>query len=134
MSENPENENPIAEEFRNLGINLMNTMRAAWESPERKKLQGEIEEGLTALAATIKMEANTFTESPTGQRLKNDLDEWAQRVRSGEAEGKAREEIIRALKLINTELEKVTNRWPGQSEDAPSQPVNPPPSEPGSSA
>ncbi len=115
MAETPEPENSIADEFRNLGLNLINTMRAAWESPERRKLQQELEEGLSTLAATIKMEASTFTETPAGQRLKTDLEDLQERVRTGEAESKAREEIIKAIKIINAELEKVTNRWSAQA-------------------
>jgi hypothetical protein len=104
MTEKPEPEHTIADEFRNLGLNLMSTMRAAWESPERRKLQQELEEGLTALAATIRMEANTFTESPAGQRIKTDFEDLQERVRTGEAETKAREEIIKAIRIINTEV------------------------------
>jgi hypothetical protein len=106
MNDTPKPENDIADEFRALGENLVRTLRAAWESPERKKLEQEIESGLTELAATLKGEASSFRESQTGQRLKSDLDDMRQRVRSGEAAEKAREELIKALKLINTELEK----------------------------
>lgn len=109
--ENPENPNDLADEFRLLGENLVNTLRTFWESPERKKLHDEIEAGLNELAATIKGEASTFRESSTGQRLKADFEDIGKRMRSGEAEEKARQELLKALKLVNTELEKASTHW-----------------------
>lgn len=112
--DNPENPNDIADEFRALGENLARTLRTAWESPERKKLQDEIEQGLAELTAKLRVEAETFQQSTTGQQLKSDLDDLRQRVQSGEAADKAREELLKALKIINTELEKAVSRWSGE--------------------
>jgi len=113
MSENPQNEGNISDEFRALGENLLKALHSVWDSPERVKLQQEIEDGLNHLATTLKSEASTFSESSTGQQLRSDFEDLRQRVRSGEAEAKAREELIKALKLINAELDKATSRWSG---------------------
>lgn len=110
MSEANHPEDSLVDEFHKLGENLINTVRAAWERPERKKLQEEIESGLTELATTIKSEAETFKESKTGQRLKSDLDEFGQRVQSGEVEQQIRQEILDVLRFANTELQRVINR------------------------
>lgn len=115
MTENPQNEGKISDEFRTLGENLLKALNSVWDSPERKKLQQEIEDGLNQLATTLRSEASTFNESSTGQQLKSDFEDLRQRVRSGEAEAKAREELLKALKLINAELDKVTSRWSGTS-------------------
>jgi hypothetical protein len=111
VTENPQSEGNLSDEFRALGENLIKALHSVWESPERKKLQQEIEDGLNQLATTLKSEASTFNESPTGQQLKSDFEDLRQRVRSGEAEAKAREELLKALKLINTELDKITSQW-----------------------
>ena len=121
MTENPQNEGNISEEFRALGENLLKTLHSVWDSPERKRLHQEIEDGLTQLATTLRAEASSFNESPTGQQLKSDFEDLRQRVRSGEAEAKAREELLKALKLINDELSKAASRWGGadtSSEDS----------------
>lgn len=115
MNENPQSEGNIADEFRTLGENLIKALQSVWDTPERKKLQQEIEDGLNQMATTLKSEASTFSESPTGQQLKSDFEDLRQRVRSGEAEAKARDELLKALKLINAELDKVTSRWGGTS-------------------
>jgi small-conductance mechanosensitive channel len=107
----------LAEEFRNLGKNLVEALRSAWDSPERQKLQKELEEGLTAAAGTLKEEAVKFSQSQSGQQLKSDLEELHQRVKLGEAETATRKEILEALRTINAELEKAAKKWKGSSGD-----------------
>jgi hypothetical protein len=111
MDENAKSQDSLVEEFRNLGQNLINTLRTAWESQERKLIQEEIEEGLADLAVTFKQEAAAFRDSPTGQRLKSDAEELRQRMRSGEVESRMRTELLNALRLINSELKKVSTSF-----------------------
>ena len=113
MTDNPKPENNLSDEFRALGENLIKALQSVWESPERKNLQQEIESGLNELASTLQKEARTFRDSPAGQQLKADFEDLSQRVRSGETEDRAREELLKALNLINKELEKVASRWTG---------------------
>jgi wyosine [tRNA(Phe)-imidazoG37] synthetase (radical SAM superfamily) len=110
MSENPQDSESLADAFHKLGVNLVETLRSAWDTPERKKLQQEVEESLVSLSASVKNEFDTFNESPTGQRLKADVEDLRERVRSGEAETQVRLELIKALQLVNTELEKAASR------------------------
>jgi hypothetical protein len=111
VSENPQTEDTLAAEFRVLGQNLMRSLNALWESPERRRLQQEIEDGLNTLATTLKTEAEAFGQSPTGQRLKADLEDLQQRVQSREAEAKVRQGLLEALRALNAELEKVAASW-----------------------
>jgi succinate dehydrogenase/fumarate reductase flavoprotein subunit len=108
MSENSTSEENLTDEFRNLGKNLIDVLHTAWESPERKKLQEEIESGLTEFGSSMKRELETFTDGPTGQQLKSDVEDLQERIRSKEVETKMREEILNTLRIVNTELEKVT--------------------------
>ncbi|HEX7974048.1 MAG TPA: hypothetical protein VF498_06545 [Anaerolineales bacterium] len=107
MTENKPPEDNISEEFRNLGQNLAEVLRTAWESPERKKFQQELETGLTELGKTLKREANTFNDSPTGQRLKENVQDVREGLHTGEAQTKVRSELLSALRFFNGELEKV---------------------------
>jgi len=113
MSDNQTPENDLVDEFRSLGKNLVDALRAAWDSPERKKLEKEISAGLNDLAKTLNTEAKNFSESPTGQQLKTDFDDLNQRMRSGEIENQVRNELLGALRTVNEELQKVTGRWGG---------------------
>lgn len=116
MTQEQQSENNISDEFRNLGHNLINAMRTAWDNPERKQLQQEIEAGLDEFASTVKEEVDHFNQSPTGQRIKSDIGDLQERVRSGEVETKVRDEILSALRTLNIELAKVTSNL--QSEEA----------------
>lgn len=98
----------VSAEWQDLGKNLRNVFQNTWESDERRKLQDDIEAGLADFASTINKAVGDFKESPTGQRLKTDVDDFHERVKSGEVEGKAREEVAAVLRSINSELEKVS--------------------------
>lgn len=120
MSEQPdpqEKSTPgdLASEFQELGKNLKNIFVNAWESEQRKSFQHELEEGLSELGETLKQTAEEIQESETGQRVKAEAEDLRDRVRSGEAESKIREDILSALHKVNDELGKVTRT--GTSED-----------------
>jgi len=121
MSENENHEENLSDEFRTLGLNLVNTLRTAWESPERKNLQSEIEEGLSGLATTLSGEIETFHESETGQRLRSDAAELRDKVRDSKTEKKIRDELIKTLQIINTELGKTAQSWSPKDESSPTE-------------
>lgn len=126
MNENPKPEESLTDEFRSLGENLFKTLSAAWDRPERKQLQQEIEDGLTELAQTLRKETETFKESPTGQQLKSDVEDLRQRVRSGEAETAIRSELLKALRTVNAELNKALNSIKGEPPSDADNPPEPP--------
>jgi hypothetical protein len=111
MTENQPPEDRLADEFRQLGKNLTEVLRGTWDSPERKRLQQEIANGLSDLSNMVRREAEHVRESPTGQRLKAEAEEIRTRIRTGDYENKARQELISALRSINEQLQKVSQRW-----------------------
>jgi len=110
----------IAEELHNLGRNLYDILRTAWESQESKKLQSEIKTGLNDVGDSLSQAFNDFAQSPTGQGLKTDVEDLGQRIRTGEMENKLRSELYDVLQTINAELKKVAG-----SQTPPPPPVNP---------
>ena len=116
MSEDRAPEENLADEFRTLGKNLLEALRSAWDAPERKRLSEELESNLNELSATLHREMADFRESPTGQRLKDDLEGLGEKVRSGAAESRVREELLAALRAANQELSKVAQRWSSTGE------------------
>lgn len=126
MSDNPSDSENIRDAFHQLGENLLRTVRAAWDNPERKKLQQEIETGLSDLAETVRKEVDTFNESPSGKQLKSDVAEVYQGVRTTVTETSLREELLKALNVLNQELETVASKLnPSEKEDKTSQPSKP---------
>ena len=100
----------VASEFKDLGENLKSILQNAWEREERKNLQREIESGLANLGKTLEQAAKDFKESEAGQRLKADAEDLHQRIRSGEVETRVRDDLLAALRKVNSELEKVLSR------------------------
>lgn len=111
MNDNPQAGKDLTDEFVALGKNLMEAMRAAWNTPERKRAQQEIEEGFSELGKTLKREAEYFASSPTGQQLHDDMQDLGERLRSGQAQEKARQEVLSVLQTANNELQKLINQW-----------------------
>ncbi len=106
MEENTEPEDNLADEFRNLGKNIVDAVHTAWERPERKRLQEDIEKGLSEFGSAIRQEADKFNESPTSQRMKSD----AEKI------------LLAALQAVNSELEKVTDKFKvSEPEQAPNE-------------
>ena len=110
MSEDKKSEDSLINEFQDLGENLVKTFRAAWDNPERQRLQQEIEDGLVEMRSTMKQEVESFRESPTGQRLKSDVDDFQDWVKDSNTEDQIRSELIKALNIANTELKKVADK------------------------
>lgn len=107
----------LTDELRELGQNIVLTLKAAWDSPDRVRLQNELETGLNEMADTINEEVKAFSDSPTGQRLKSDVDEIKEKIRTGEAESKVRQELMNALRTANTELQRVAQSFRQQTGD-----------------
>jgi len=117
MSETDPNESKtpsdnISDQLNELGKNLRDAMQSAWESEERRKLQKEIEDGLANLGASLSQAAKDFSNSPTGQNLKEDVKDMQERWRTGEAKSKAHTDIVEALRKVNNELQKATKKPP----------------------
>jgi hypothetical protein len=118
MNENSHHEEgDLAEELRQLGKNLVYTLRMAWDSPERQKLQNEIEAGLADVAAVFKKEADEFGASASGQHIKEEIDDMRRRWETGETETKARQELMNAIRLANNELQKWSDKWQKGSDE-----------------
>jgi len=124
MSDTNSNENKspndnISEQLNELGKNLREALQSAWESEERRKLQKEIEDGLANLGASLSQAAKDFSNSPTGESLKEDMKDLQERWRTGEVRSKAHSEIVEALRKVNTELQKATQNNPPPPSDKP---------------
>jgi hypothetical protein len=119
MSENPVPDPSVSGELRNLGKNLLGALQAIWETPEFKQFQQELVTGLGELSEAAKKEANNFNDSPTGQQIRTEVGQIGERLRTGEAQESVRKELINALKLANTELDKVVQKWSTSSTQAP---------------
>ena len=108
-----EQEQPdLASQFREMGDNLKNIMKTAWQSDDAQKLRQDIKNGLSGLGQAANDAVDEFNASEAGQRLKAETQEFKDRVKSAEVEKKARDELSKVLHTINTELQKAIDQIP----------------------
>lgn len=124
MSENNPNENKssnetISDQLNELGKNLRDALQAAWSSEERRKLQQDIEDGMASLGASLSQAAKEFSNSPTGQTIKEDVKDLQQRWQSGEVGSKVHTEVVDTLRKVNDELQKAAKKNPPPPPDNP---------------
>ena len=67
--------------------------------------------GFNEFANLVKREAESFSESETGQRFRSDINEFGDRIRSAEAREKVRLEVLSIMQNANAELRKVIDKW-----------------------
>ena len=96
----------LGNELRSLGANLRQVLQAAWESDERRRAQADIERGLDDLARTLRTAGQEFAASATGQRLRDDVRDLHERLRSSDVDARIREDLLAALRRVNEELGK----------------------------
>ncbi len=111
MDQTPPPESDLTAAFRQLGDNLKRALQAAWESQERQQLQSEVASGLSELERVLRETGQEFTQGETGQRLKAELDDLRDRVRSGEVQARVSGELLSALQTLNAELERAARGW-----------------------
>ena len=111
MSDIPPSEESLRQEFETLGKNLIGALRSAWEAPESKRLRDEMTSGLSDLGSTLKREADYLASHPATQQMKNDVGQLGDKIKAPEAQAAVRRELLSALQAVNSELQKVIDRW-----------------------
>lgn len=110
-------EENVTDEFKKLGKNLFTFIKTAWESQESQNIQNEIQDGVNELGNSLRVEFDNFTNSPSGQKIKTDLQEFQEKVSSGEIEAKFRSDLANSLNAINQELQKLTEQLQNKDTD-----------------
>ena len=105
----PPREN-LSDELRRLADNINQFATTIWENPERQKIQQELEVRLNEMGQNLETAAQQFSQSPTGQQLKNELEDFNQRLTNGEIEKKVKSEVINVLDILNQHIEQAANR------------------------
>ena len=104
-------ESSVVTELRALGNNLANLIQSALNSDESKKIQQEVEDGLRQAGDCVQKAADDFSQSPTGQQLKSDLNDLNQRIESGELQAKVRSDVLTAIQTANAEITKAAAKF-----------------------
>jgi len=111
MSDETPNEENLGQEFEALGKNLIGAIRSAWDAPESKRLRDDMTSGLGDLASTLKREADNLASHPTTQQIKNDVSQLGEKMKTPEAKAAVHRELMSTLKAVNSELQKLIDKW-----------------------
>lgn len=111
MSDIPPNEESIKQEIETLGKNLISALHSAWSAPESKRLRDEMTNGLNDLGSTLKREAEYLASHPATLQMKDDVEQFGEKLKAPEAQAAVRRELIGALQTVNAELQKLIDRW-----------------------
>ncbi len=101
-------EGDLSAELRELGRNLKSAAKAAWASEESRRLQDELQTGFGALEARLREASIEFSTGETGQRVRHEVHDFSERVRSSQVETQLRADLLSALRVVNAELKKAT--------------------------
>lgn len=111
MSDQEKSTTSLEQEFEILGKNIHAALQGAWGSEERKRLSEEIQKGLNEVGNALGKVAQDLQQNETVQQVSSEIDEFADRVRTGELASKLKTETIEVLQSLNQELEGWIQRW-----------------------
>jgi len=109
----------LSDQFIKLGENIRDIVKAAWESGEGERFRQDIRNGLSELEVSLDKLSRELSESQAAQQIREEMDEIAQRVRSGDVEKTVRTGILTALKRLNEEIEKLMEGMDREIKDQP---------------
>jgi flagellar motor protein MotB len=114
MDEEPvvetKSERSISDELAKMGAQLATAAKSAWESEDRKKLQGEILTGVQRFGQEVTSAVNKAAESEQAKELKTRASKIAEEAQKTDVVEEVRKGILVGLEAINRELGKLLER------------------------
>ncbi|HUS84207.1 MAG TPA: hypothetical protein VMX56_03610 [Anaerolineales bacterium] len=105
MTEEKKPTDEIRNEFERLGENIRQAVHGAWDGEERKRISKEINDGLIEIGAAFTRIGDEIAESPGVQRVREEVDDFGERIQSGEVGKKINDELVSLLQTINQKLD-----------------------------
>ena len=112
MSEQQTNEEPWSEvgrQFQALGESIANAVRAAWQDEGNRQQLRDLQAGMEKMANDIGEAIRQASESPEGQRFKEEARKAADSAHAAGSKAwqDARPHVVSALRKVGSELEKI---------------------------
>lgn len=103
-------ERSIADELAKMGAQIAAAAKNAWESEERKKLQGEITTGVQRFGQEMTSAISKATDSDQAKEIKTRATKVAEDMQKADVVEEVRKGILVGLEAINRELGKLLER------------------------
>ena len=101
----------VVAELKDLGRQFADTLRTAWNSQERQRIESEIREGMKSFASEVDKVITEVKESQTAARVREEAGQVASKVESSDVGRKARTGLAQGLQWLSEELGKLANQF-----------------------
>jgi hypothetical protein len=109
----PQLERNLGEELNRLGQSFVEVVQVAWNSDQRRQLEQDLTKGVNSLAANLEEGLKKVGESQQAKELMTRAEDVAEsvaeRVRTSEVSKEVGEGLIKGLRSLSVQLEKLTN-------------------------
>lgn len=105
-------QNPdVTSELREFGKQFADTIRSAWNSAERQRLETELREGMRSFADEVDKAIQEIKKSPAADRVKTEAGHVREKVQSSDMGHKARSGVAQGLQVLSEQLAKLAERF-----------------------
>jgi hypothetical protein len=105
-------QNPdLAEELREFGKQFADTIRSAWNSAERQRLETELRDGMRSFADEVDKAIQEIKKSPAADRVKSEATQVREKVQTSDVGNKARTGVAQGLQVLSEQLAKLAERF-----------------------
>lgn len=111
----------VVDSLRNLGLQFGETVRAAWESEERRKFESEMREGMIAFTDGAEKAFKDFMAGDTAQKVKSEASEFKTKTESTDWAQKSQSTLAKGLQSLSDELAKLANSFTPQQKEPPAE-------------
>jgi hypothetical protein len=115
-------ESELSEELNRLGKSFVDVLKVAWESDQRRQLEQDLKTGLNSLASNLEDGFHKVSESPQTkefvERAEDVAESMADRIRKSEVAQEIGVGLLKGLRSLGAQLEKLTTELQKQSGEA----------------
>jgi len=104
-------ETDVVDELQNLGRQLGETLRSAWNSEERNQFESELREGVNSFVNEVDNAFSDLRESQAGQKAQEDTSKMRSDIGSAELSEKARSSIASGLHWLSSGLGNLADQF-----------------------
>ncbi len=108
----------VAAELKDLGRQVAETFRTAWNSEERHRLEQEVREGVRSFADEVDKVIREARDSQAGTRIREEAEQVATKVDESDTGQKVRSNMVQGLHWLSEELGKLADKFtPPEAEE-----------------
>jgi hypothetical protein len=101
----------ISDQLQNLGKQVADTLRSAWESDQRQKVEAEVRDGMKSFANEIDKVLHQVRDGAAAQKIKEEAADVKAKVEASDLPNKARSSVVSGLKWLSVELGKLADQF-----------------------